>query len=212
MNEYFSDYPERKWCRYSKPNWLDYLDDLLGDRLATGSASYSIGVVCESTEDVAIDPELHSPSEESTTPSSSSLVVRSREHKRAASASSISGRPAKTSMRQRVGDVIEDASTGMQQSIEQMIGVLKDNLRERVGQNKSSLQRAIEILNTKFTNLSPAVATECSDVLSIENRAEVFRHIRSDCQSQYINTILRREGSNTTVLSDDELDAVGDTL
>jgi hypothetical protein len=41
------------------------------------------------------------------------------------------------------------------------------------------------------------------------DRAEVFGHIRDDCHSEYLNTLLRREGSNTVVLSDDELEDSG---
>jgi hypothetical protein len=202
MNTYFAAHPDRKWCRHSKPKWIEYLDDILGERLATGSNALSIDEL-QFGEGVQLDEVVVYPafregsqhaSEDSSTPSTTSIPVHSK-HKRVASSSILSTRPSKLNAREYLGNAIEGATRDVSRSIDRMVKVLED--KQHSGQ--SYLQRALDILNAQFINLSPDAIIECSDVLSRENRAEVFANIRIDARAGYLNVILRREGLQTVV-------------
>lgn len=208
MNTYFQAHPERKWCRHSKPKWIDHLDAILGDRLATGSDAFTIDAIVSGSSttqlDDLIDPDLRESSrlgsEESSNRSSVSIPINSH-HKRAASSAHPAARGGKLSTKEYLGSMLEGATGGITENIEKMVKILE----RRQKPEQSHIQQAMEILNSEFTNLSPEAIIECSDILSQVNRAEVFVHIRQDARVGYLNTLLSREGSGIIVQADDQL-------
>jgi hypothetical protein len=132
MNTYFQAHPERKWCRYSKPKWIDHLDAILGDRLATGSAAFTIDAIVSGSSttqsDDLIDPDLRESSrlgsEESSNQSSVSIPIHSR-YKRAASSAHPAARGGKLSTKEYLGSMLEGVTGGITENIERMVKILE---------------------------------------------------------------------------------------
>jgi hypothetical protein len=202
MDAYFIAHPDRKWCRHSKPKWLEYLNDILGGRLASGSDAFTIDAIVSGSVtrwDDVIDPSICEGSildSEESSSRSASIPVGS--HKRHASSAHPAGRGGKMNTKEQLAMKLDQSKGEVTESISRMVEMLTS--KQNAG--RSHIQQAMEILNTEYTNLSPVAYGECSAILSEGNGAEVFVYARPDARAAYLNTLLRKEEIRTVIQAD----------
>jgi len=147
MNDYFARHKDRAPFRHKPPPYKELLDEILGDKLATGSATATVddilnGAAAETLASSTQEPDTPLTSIE--TPSDSSITTRST----SVLSTTSSGSVASPLTRKRTA-----FSSGLVAAIKRRKVDEDADILVIIQQAPSPLERALELFNQEFTDL-----------------------------------------------------------